>query len=67
MSLPAGVMDELEFQLIHDTSRQRHWCILPDAVNTVVLLIMGENRLKYVQLTWNNKLTYIVAFRWLCS
>jgi hypothetical protein len=38
MSLPAGVMDELKlqmhFQLIHDTSRQRHWCILPDAVNT---------------------------------
>jgi hypothetical protein len=39
MSLPAGVMDELElqptagvmdelqlqFQIIHDTSRQRHW------------------------------------------
>jgi hypothetical protein len=35
MSLPAGVMDELElqpaagvmdeFQLIHDTGRQRHW------------------------------------------
>ena len=23
------------FQLIHDTSRQRHWCILPDALNTV--------------------------------
>jgi len=30
-------MDELElhFQLIHDTSRQRHWWILLDAVNTV--------------------------------
>jgi hypothetical protein len=27
MSLPAGVMKELElqFQLIHDTSQQRHW------------------------------------------
>jgi hypothetical protein len=24
-----------QFQLIHDTSRQRHWCILPDAVKTV--------------------------------
>jgi hypothetical protein len=34
MSLPAVVMDELE--LIH-------WCILPDFVNTVVLLMMGEN------------------------
>jgi len=33
-------MDELElnivqFQLIHDTSRQRHWWLLPDAANTV--------------------------------
>jgi hypothetical protein len=33
ISLPAGDMDE--FQLIHVTSRQRHWYILPDAVNTV--------------------------------
>jgi len=24
-----------EFQIINDTSRQRHWWILPDAVNTV--------------------------------
>jgi hypothetical protein len=37
MSLSAGCMDELElqFQLIHDTSRQRHWLTLPEAVNTV--------------------------------
>jgi len=41
MSLPVGVMDE--FQLIHDISWQRNRCILPDAVNTVVLLMTGEN------------------------
>jgi hypothetical protein len=41
MSLPAGVMDK--FQLIHDTSRQRHWSILPGVVNSQVLLMMEEN------------------------
>jgi hypothetical protein len=25
----------VQFQLIHDTSRQQHWCILPYAVNGV--------------------------------
>jgi hypothetical protein len=35
--LPAGVMDkmELQYHLIHDTSRQQYRCKMPDAVNTV--------------------------------
>jgi hypothetical protein len=45
--MPAGVMDELklqlEFQLIRDTSRQLLGWILPDAVNTIALLLMGEH------------------------
>ena len=37
MSLPAGIMGELllQFQLPHDTCRQRHTCVKPEAVNTV--------------------------------
>jgi hypothetical protein len=37
MSLPAGIMGELEqhFHLSHDTCRQRHTCVKPEAVNTV--------------------------------
>jgi len=36
MLLPVGIMVELEmFQLSHDTSRQQHTCVIPDAVNTV--------------------------------
>jgi len=33
-------MDELEFQLIHESSRQTHTRIIPEAVNTVVMLLM---------------------------
>ena len=40
MWLLAGVMDELEFQLIHESSRQPHTRIIPEAVNTVVMLLM---------------------------
>jgi len=45
MLLPAGVIDEMEcqFHLIHDTSRQQHWWTLPDAANSQVLLVMGED------------------------
>jgi hypothetical protein len=46
MSLLAGVMDELElhFQLIHDTSRQRHWVNINRRCKySQVLLMMGEN------------------------
>ena len=46
MSLPAGIMGmlELAFQLSHDTNRQRHTCVIPEAVNTVqMLLMMSEN------------------------
>jgi len=37
MLLPVGIMGELEltFQLSHDTSRQKHTCVIPEAVNTV--------------------------------
>jgi hypothetical protein len=86
MSLPAGVMDDwncLQFQLIHDTSRQRHfeYChrlvswmswnclhcwILPDAVIQSSVPDDGQkHRPKHVELTRNNKLTYIFASRWL--
>ena len=42
MWLPAGVMDELEllFQLIQGSSRQSHMWIIPEAVNTAVMLLM---------------------------
>jgi hypothetical protein len=47
-SMPAGFMGELEltgqFPLSHETSRQRLKCIIPEAVNTVrMLLVMSEN------------------------
>jgi hypothetical protein len=58
-------MDELElqFQLIHDTSRWRLGWILPDAVKTVKCsLMMGENRSpKHVELNSNKKLTCIIV------
>jgi len=51
-----------QVQLIHDTSRQQHWWILPHAVNTVNFPDDGrKHRPKHVELTLNNKLTYIVA------
>jgi hypothetical protein len=48
MLLPVGIMGELElqlqFQLSHDTNRQQHTCVIPEAVNTVyMLLMMSEN------------------------
>jgi len=47
MSLPADVVDELElseFQLIHDTSRQRHGMnITRRCKYSQLFLIMGEN------------------------
>jgi hypothetical protein len=35
--LPVGIMGvlELTFQLSHDTNRQRHTCVIPEAVITV--------------------------------
>ena len=52
--LPAGFLGELElgsnsptgtqFQLSHETGRQRLTCMIPEAVNTVqMLLMMSEN------------------------
>jgi hypothetical protein len=37
MSLPVGIMGELErqFQHSHDTNQQRRTCVIPEAVNTV--------------------------------
>jgi len=34
---------ELQFHLIHDTSWQQYWWTISEAVNTVVLLMMGED------------------------
>jgi hypothetical protein len=63
-----GVVDALEFQRVHDTSRQRHWWILPDAVNTVKCSRWWrKHRPKHIELTRNNKLTYIDASCWLFS
>jgi hypothetical protein len=47
MSLPGGVMDELEQSNAPDGGR--------------------KHRPKHVELTRNNKLTYIVAYLWLYS
>ena len=47
MLLPAGIMDEMElleqFHLIHDTSQQQYQGTLPEAVNSHMLLMMGED------------------------
>jgi len=44
MLLPAGIMGELEFQLSHNTNWQQHMCVIPEAANTVkMLLMMSEN------------------------
>ena len=53
----------LQFELIHDTSQQRRWWILPDAVHTVKCSWWwAKTSPKNVGLTGNNKLTYVVAF-----
>jgi hypothetical protein len=57
-----------QFQLIHDTSRQRHWWMLPDAVIQSNASDDGRKHYpKHVELTRNNKLTCIFASRWLYS
>ena len=35
MLLPVGIMGELEIQPSHDTNRQQHTYVIPEAVNTV--------------------------------
>jgi hypothetical protein len=40
MWLLVGVMNEMEFQLIHEYTRQLHTRLIPEAVNTVVMLLM---------------------------
>jgi len=32
--LQAGIMDEMEFHLIHDTSLQQYWLTIPEAERT---------------------------------
>ena len=45
MLLTADVMDEMElaFHLVHDTGRQQHRWTISEAVNSQLLLMMGEN------------------------
>jgi hypothetical protein len=44
MLLPVGIMGVLEFQLSHDSNRQQHTYVTPEAVNTVyMLLMMSDN------------------------
>jgi len=59
---------EDEFQLIHDTTRQQLGWILPGTVRKSSAPVDGRKRRpKHVELTRNNKLTYIVASGWLLS
>jgi hypothetical protein len=61
MSLPAGIMGVLE-QHFHDTSQQRHTCVVPEAV---MQLNASDDERKYrskhVEQPRNNKLSYTVA------
>ena len=43
--LPAGITDEMEhqFHLIRDTSQQQYGWTISETVNTVVLLMVGED------------------------
>jgi len=45
MLLSAGAMDEMElsFYPVHGTGRQQHRWTISEAVNSQVLLMMGEN------------------------
>jgi hypothetical protein len=58
---------ETEFQLIQDTSRQQLGWILPDTVQSSAPDDGQKHRPKHVELTRNNKLTYIVVSCWLLS
>jgi hypothetical protein len=58
----------VSLRFIQDTSRQQLGWTLPDTVNTANAPDDGRKHCpKHVELTWNNKLTYIFASCWLLS
>jgi hypothetical protein len=66
MSLPIGILGVLElFQHSHDTSQQRHTCVIPEAV--IQFGCSDDERKfcsKHVEQPRNNKLSFTVASCW---